>query len=187
MTEPPAADEWDRLIVKMGKLTLAAGYLEVAIIAIVSSVLGRSEEEISGGKWRSNKWWCDKLNEVAPVSWATATEPSLAERLSKIRSLYNRRNRMIHAALGRVGDNSIAGVPAGSVIDLRSYGIGFTSQSGNTWTIGIVGKRRELHEIDDLTEQIHSARRSLVPYMDLADKIKHPAKPFPLPEVGKRL
>jgi hypothetical protein len=40
---------------------------------------------------------------------------------------------------------------------------------------------------DELTENILAARLGLVPYMELADKIKHPAKPFPLPVLGKRL
>src|SRR5262249_36372133 len=141
----------------------------------------------SGGRWRSNRWWCEKLLNVAPPSWVTTTEPPLGARLAHVRELYRRRNGTIHSALGLAADNSIAGVPAGSVVDLRSYGIGFTSQRGNTWTIGIVGNRIRPQDIDDLTEQIHAARRDLVPFMALADEIKHPAKPFPMPELGKRL
>jgi hypothetical protein len=188
MTEPAAAaQEWDQLVVKVGKLTLAAGILEMAIITIACRVLGRREAEVSESRWRSNKWWCEKLLRVAPASWSTATEPPLAARLLHVRELYKRRNRAIHSALGLAADNSIAGVPAGSIVDLRSYGIGFTSQTGNTWAIGIVGKRVRLQDIDDLTEQIHAARLGLVPFMELADRIKHPAKPFPTPEVGGRL
>jgi hypothetical protein len=73
------------------------------------------------------------------------------------------------------------------VIDLRTYGLGFSSNEGNKWTIGVVGKRVELREFDELTEKIRAARLSLVPFMELVDKIKHPARPFPLPELGKRL
>jgi hypothetical protein len=188
MTEPPAVNDWDQLVVAMGKLTLAAGYLEAAIIAIVCGVLGKSEEEVSGtGKWHTNKWWCDKLDKVAPASW-TAKKPTLATCLKNIRELYGRRNRMIHAALGLVADGSVPGAPPGSVIDLRTYGLGFRSnEEGNTWTIGIVAKRVELQELDELTEEIHAARLSLVPYMQLVDKIKHAPKPFPVPELGKRL
>jgi hypothetical protein len=38
-------------VVRMGKLTLAAGYLEAAIIAIVCAILGQSE----GRCWRKGK------------------------------------------------------------------------------------------------------------------------------------
>ena len=184
MTEPPSTNEWDQLVVAMGKLTLAAGYLEVAIIAIVCGILGKSEEEV--GKWRSNKWWCDQLNKIARPSW-TAEEPTLATCLKNIRELYDRRNRMIHAALGLVADGSVPGAPPGSVIDLRAYGLGFRSNEGNTWTIGVVAKRVELQKLDELTAEIHAARLSLVPYMQLVDKIEHAPKPFPVPELGKRL
>jgi hypothetical protein len=94
---------------------------------------------------------------------------------------------MIHAALGVVSHGFIPGVPKGSIIDLRSYGIGFSSRKGNTWTIGHVGKRVHLREIDRLTEDVHKARVGLSPFMELVDKIKHPSRPFPLPEVGKKL
>jgi hypothetical protein len=182
-----AVNEWDQLVIKMGKLTLAAAYLEIAIITIVCGILGESEEEITNGKWPTNKWWCDKLNTVAPASWSTADKQLLATCLSNIRDLYLRRNRMIHAALGIAADGSVPSVPPGSVIDLRTYGLGFSSNEGNKWTIGVVGKRVELREFDELTEKIRAARLSLVPFMELVDKIKHPARPFPLPELGKRL
>jgi hypothetical protein len=188
MTDSPVVNEWDQLVVKMGELTLAAGYLENAIIAIVCGIRGQLEEEISGkDKWRTNKWWCNNLNTVAPASWSTADKQLLATCLSNIRDLYLRRNRMIHAALGIAADGSVPNVPPGSVIDLRTYGLGFSSVEGNKWTIGVVGKRVELREFDELTEKIRAARLSLVPFMELVDKIKHPARPFPMPELGKRL
>lgn len=153
MTEPPSTNEWDQLVVAMGKLTLAAGYLEVAIIAIVCGILGKSEEEV--GKWRSNKWWCDQLNKIARPSW-TAEEPTLATCLKNIRELYDRRNRMIHAALGLVADGSVPGAPPGSVIDLRAYGLGFRSNEGNTWTIGVVAKKSSF-------KNLMSSRRKFTP------------------------
>jgi hypothetical protein len=185
MPNSPIDNQWDQLVVKMGTLTLASGCLEMAVIAIVCGILGKSEDQISGkAKWPSNKWWCDKLHEVAPTSW---DKQSLVTCLTNIRELYKRRNRMIHAALGVVSDASVPGAVAGSVIDLRTYGWGFRSNEGNTCTIGIVGKRFELHELDELTQQIHNARLSLVPFMELADEIRHKASLPPAPELGKRL
>jgi hypothetical protein len=184
MTKPPAPDEWDQLVVKMGTLTLAVGILEMAIIALVCRILGQTEEEIG---IRNNQQWCLKLAKVAPAYWSDDPRADLAKRLTEIRGLYKSRNQMIHAALGIAGDGSVAGAPAGSVIDLRTYGIGFTARKGNTWTIGILGKRFHLHEIDRLIADIHKARLGLVPFMQLVDEIKHPAKPLPLPKLGQRL
>jgi hypothetical protein len=184
MSKPPASDEWDQLVVKMGTLTLAVGYLEMAIISMVCRILGQTEEEIG---IHDNQKWCQKFTKVAPENWSDDQRADVAKRLKKIRQLYTRRNRMIHAALGVVGDGSVAGVPAGSVIDLRTYGIGFTARKDNTWTIGILGKRFHLHEIDRLIADIHNARLGLVPFMELVDKINHPAKPFPMPKLGQRL
>ena len=61
--------------------------------------------------------------------------------LAHIRGLYRRRNELIHTALATAGDNSIPGVPSGAIIDLRSYGVGFTKREGDTWTIGLMAKR----------------------------------------------
>ena len=121
MPKPPAADEWDQLVVKMGTLTLAVGYLEMAIISMVCRILGQTEKEIG---IHDNQQWCQKFTKVAPANWSDDQRADLAKRLKKIRQLYTRRNRMIHAALGVAGDGSVTGVPAGSVIDLRTYGIG---------------------------------------------------------------
>lgn len=185
MTEKPAApDEWDQLVVKIGTLALTVGVLEMAIISMVCRILDQTEEEIG---IRNNSQWCKKFIKVAPASWSDAERADLEKRLGEIRALYRRRNQLIHAALARASDGSIAGVPAGSVIDLRTYGLGFTSQQGNTFTIGIVGKRVHLNEIDQLTAEVHQARLGLVPYMELVDNIRHPAKSFPAPVVGKLL
>jgi hypothetical protein len=177
-------NEWDQLVAKIGALTLAAGYLEMAIIAMVCRILGKSEDEVG---IRSNRKWCEKFQEVAPCSWSDAQKKDLSKRLKTIRNLYLRRNRMIHAALGLVSDGSISGVPPGSIIDLRTYGLGFSKRKGNIWTIGVIGKQFHLQEVDKLVEELHKARVGLSPYMDLVDKIKHPPKPFPMPKLGKLL
>jgi hypothetical protein len=116
--KPPAPDEWDQLVVKMGLLTLAAGLLEMVIIQMVCRILGQTEKEIG---IRSNKLWCEKFIEVAPASWSNDEREDLAKRLKKIRKLYLRRNRMIHAALGIAGDGSIHGVPKDSSADPRHW------------------------------------------------------------------
>lgn len=46
MPQPPVLNEGDHLVTKMGHLTLATGYLEVAIIGIVCRILGKSEDEL---------------------------------------------------------------------------------------------------------------------------------------------
>jgi hypothetical protein len=137
MPKPPAPDEWDQLVVKMGTLTLAAGALEMAIIQMVCRILGQAEEEVG---IRDNNLWCQRFLAVAPASWSDAERKDLAKRLKKIRALYLRRNRMIHAALGIAGEGSIHGVSKGGVIDLRTYGIGWTKRKGNTFTLGDHGK-----------------------------------------------
>jgi hypothetical protein len=186
MTEAASGSEWDQLVNAMGKLTLAAGTLEMAVIAIVCRVVGKTEEEVGGiGKWRSNKWWCDELNKVASNSWPAEERQALPGRLENVRAVYRRRNRLIHAAVGQVADGSIAGVSAGSAIDLRTYGFGFKPIGENAWAIVKVGNRIGPEEIDKLTEEIQAARLSLVPYMKLADQIMHPPKPFPFPVPGK--
>ncbi len=184
MPKSPAINEWDQLVTKMGELTIEAGYLEMAIIAMVCRILGTSEDDLG---IRSNEKWCEKLKEVVPPSWSEAEKEDLSKRLKKIRNLYRGRNRMIHRAVGIVSSGLIPGVPPGSVVDLRTYGIGFTKRRGNTWTIGVVGKRVHLPDIARLTADLRKARLGLVPYMELVDKIKHPPRPFPMPEVGKRL
>jgi hypothetical protein len=184
MPKAPAASEWDQLVTKIGALALAAGHLEMAIISIVCRIVGKTEDEIG---IRSNKLWCEKLREVAPSSWSVVQKEDLSKRLKKIRNLYLRRNRLIHAAVAVAGDASILGVPKGGILDLRTYGIGFSKRKGNTWAIGVIAKRLHLHEIDKLIQDVHNARIGLVPFMEMADTIKHPAKPFPAPTLGKLL
>jgi hypothetical protein len=136
---------------------------------------------------RTNAAWCETLNKAVPQSWSDEQRNNLARRLKKIRKLYLRRNKMVHASLGIANDGSIARVPKGSIVDLRTYGLGFSKRQGNTFTIGIVGKRIHLHEIDRLIDDLHKARVGLAEYMDLIDAIKHPPKPFPTLRVGKLL
>jgi hypothetical protein len=87
----------------------------------------------------------------------------LAKCLSNIRDVYLQRNRLVHAALGIAADDSVPGAPPGSVVDLRTYKLDFRSNEDNErsnednkWTFGIVGKRVELSEFDQLTEKIHA-------------------------------
>jgi hypothetical protein len=183
MPKLPAADEFDQLVVKLGTLALAAASLEVAIIFIVCRILGQTEEETG---IRNNDQWCQKFKEVAPASWPSQLRTDLAKQLKKIRNLYMRRNRLIHASFGIAGDSSIRGVPEGSIVDMRTYGVGFIAQGHNTWTLRIVGKRLHLSQIDRLVEEIRRARFSLVPYLELSDKIKPRSVPLPVPKPGKR-
>lgn len=74
-----------------------------------------------------------------------------------------------------MSNNSIPGIPAGSVIDLRTYGMGFTSWDGKSGTAGM----------DKLIADIHEAQFGFTPYMELVDKIRHPAREFPEPAEGK--
>ena len=174
--EPPAPDDGINSFVKTGTLALAVGTLEMAIISLVCGVLGKTEVEIGIG---TNGGWCRKLNEVAPASWSNTERKDLAKRLQEIRRLYQRRDRLIHAALGVIRDGSIAGVPAGSVIDLRTFGLGYTSRKGNTWTIEVLGERLHLHEIDQLIADVHQARLGLIPHMQLVDQVNRPRQALP--------
>jgi hypothetical protein len=180
----PAPDEWDQLVINVGKLTIATGYLEMAIIAMVCRILGKSESELS--IW-SNDRWCKKLKAVCPTSWSDSEKADLSRQLDDIRKLYKQRSSLIHTALATVSDGSIQGIPPGSIVDLKTVGIGFTQLDSNTWSIGTIGKRVHLHEIEELTDAIVKVRVELAPFLELVDAIKHPAKPFPKPEHGKLL
>ena len=121
------------------------------------------------------------FEKVAPAAW---DKQLLANCLSNIRNVYKHRSRIVHAALGITADDFVTDAPRGSVIDLRTYGFGYRFDEDNKRIFGIVGKRVNLNEFDELTQKIHAARLSLVPFMELADKIKHSPKPFPLPASG---
>jgi hypothetical protein len=76
VSNPPAPNEWDHLVVKMGNLTLAVGSLEMAIITMVCGILGQTEGKL---RIRNNvirranlaltQSWCSR-DHVAPISRA---------------------------------------------------------------------------------------------------------------------
>ena len=167
-------NEWDRLVAKMGLLTLTAGFLEAAIMAMHCKATGKYEEEL---KSRLNKYQRRGLKKaVRSLDWPDDKKADLAKRLSEIAALDERRNALIHLAAGFVSTNSIHGVPAGSTINLRTFGIGVTKREGSSWTIGYVAKTIDIDEIDKLINDINEARLGLIPYMDLVDTITHPPR-----------
>jgi hypothetical protein len=183
MSTTAETDEWDQFVYKIGLLTLAMGTLEAAIMAMHCKATNQREADLES---RLNKAQRDGLKRaVESLDWPDYKKADLARRLSDIAALDKRRNNFIHIAAARVADNSIAGVPAGSVIDGRTYGLGVTSSDGTSWTIGVVAKRIDLTDIDKLFAEINEARLGLVPYMELVDAIKHP--PTPLGEFVDRL
>jgi hypothetical protein len=194
MPESPVLNEGDHLVTTMGNLTLAAGSLEVAIIEIVCRILGKSEDELwnknknKNKKYPpSNKEWCDKLIKAAPPSWSDSERNDLLNILDNIRALYLQRNDLIHAGFAITGDDSIPGIARGSVINWRTYGLGFVGMEENTFELRIIAKKVDLQKIDDLTENIHKARVALLPFWTLADKISHSDKRIRLPAHGKLL
>jgi hypothetical protein len=165
-------NEWNRLIAKIGLLTLTAGLLEAAITAMHCKATGKSDAEFKG-RQRLNGPQRDGLKKaVKSLDWPDNKKAELMTRLSDIAALDMRRNAFIHLAAGIVSNNSLHGVPAGSVIDLRTFGIGVTTEG----TIGLVATKIDLDEIDRLIDDINHARVGLGPYMELVDKIRHPAK-----------
>jgi len=168
-------NEWDRLVAKIGLLTLTAGFLEAAIMAMHSKAAGISEAEL---KSRLNEPQRQGLkNAVRSLDWSDDQKTDLAKRLAEIAALDKRRNALIHLAAGFVSNDSIHGIPPGSVIDLRTYGFGTTNSEGNSGTIGLIATKIDVNQIDKLIGDIQQARLGLVPYMELVDKITHPAKP----------
>jgi hypothetical protein len=183
MSPTESANAWDRFVHKIGLLTLAMGLLEAAIMAMHCKATAQHEGQL---KSRLNRAQRDGLlNAVKLLGWPDDKLANLTKRLSEIDELDKRRNRFVHISAGIVSDDSIPGVPAGAVIDVRTYGIGVTSTNGKSWNIGVLGKKIDLEEIDKLTADIHQARLGLVPFMELVDAIKHP--PLSPPEFIKRL
>jgi hypothetical protein len=158
-------------------LTLTAGLLEAAIMAMHCTATDQSEAEFKP-RQRLNYYQREGLNEaVKALNWPDDKKTDLRNRLCAIAALDTRRNALIHLAAGFVSNNSIHGIPAGSVIDLRTYGFGGISiRKGRSWTIDPVATKIDLNETDKLIEDIQQARLGLVPYMELVDKITHPAK-----------
>src|ERR1019366_6762392 len=105
--------EWDQLVMRMGRLAIATGYLEMAIITMVCRILDRTEDELR--IW-SNDGWCKKLRQVCPPSWSETEKADLSQQLEVIRTLYRQRSKLIHTALGTVSDGAIPGVPPGSIV-----------------------------------------------------------------------
>jgi hypothetical protein len=175
--------EWDQFIMQLGKLAYATGLLEKTLIAMHCRMTGKSEDDLGFEQsYQHRKALEEKVNSM---NWTAAEKADFIMRLSEVRTLSKRRNLFIHIGAGIVSDNSIAGIPAGSVIDLRTYGMGFTSWDGSSGTIGYIAKKIDFQEMDKLTADIHEARVGFGPYMELVDKIEHPAREFPEPAQGK--
>jgi hypothetical protein len=148
------------------------GVLEATVMAMHCRATCQDEEKL---KSRLNGAQREGLKSAAKsLGWPADIQADLEKRLSEIGKLDTRRNRFVHIAAGIVSDDSIDGVPAGSVIDLRTCGIGRTKVDGGTETFGIVAKKIDLVEIDNLVDDIQKARLGLVPYMELVDEIIHP-------------
>jgi hypothetical protein len=179
MTTSP--NEWDRFVAKIGLLTLTAGMLEAAVMAMHCKAANISEREL---KSRLNGPQRDGLKKaVKTLDWPDAKKADLTRRLSEIAVLDKRRNALIHLAAGWVSNHSIEGVPADSIVDLRTYGFGVTKSESSSdgketsWTIGVVAKTVDLNEVDKLIDDLQQAHLGLVPYMELLDTIIHPPKP----------
>ncbi len=159
------------------------GFLELAIISMHCRITGKSEEELELQHGYQHRISLE--SKVKSLNWSADKEKDFIDRLWDVQRLYKRRNKFVHIAAGIVGDDSIPNIPTGSVIDVRSYGLGFSNWDGIRGTIGLVARRIDLAEIDQLIDDINKARLGFVPYMDLVDEIKHPPRPFPEPEEGK--
>jgi hypothetical protein len=175
--------DWDHFIMRLGKLTFSMGLLEMTLIAIHCRMIDKSEQELGLEHAFQHRQALEK--KVKSLGWKAAEEADFIKRLEEVRALSKRRNVFIHIAAGTVSDNSIPGIPAGSVIDLRTYGLGFTHWDGKSGTIGYVARTIDSEEMDKLINDIHEARIGFTPYMDLVDKIRHPAQRFPEPEEGQ--
>jgi hypothetical protein len=175
--------ELDQFIMRLGKLTFAMGLLEMTLIAIHCRMTGKSEEELGLEHAFQHRQALEK--KVKSLRWTAGEEADFIRRLEDVRALSKRRNPFIHIAAGIVSDNSIPKIPAGSVIDLRSYGLGFTRWDGKSGMIGYVARKIDLDEMDKLVDDIHNARIGFTPYMDLVDKIEQPPLRVPEPAEGK--
>jgi hypothetical protein len=175
--------EWDQFLMALGKLAFAMGSLEMTLIAMHCRIAGKSEAELGSEHGFQHRQALEKKVEALP--WASHEKGDFIKRLGEVRSLAKRRNSFIHVAAGIVSNDSIPGIPAGSVIDLRTYGIGFTSWDGQRGNIGYVAKKIDLREMSKLTKDIHEAQLGFTPYMELIDKIESPTREFPEPAEGK--
>lgn len=184
MTDDPViSSQWDQFIMRLGGLTNAMGLLEMALIAMHCRMTGKSEDELGLEHAFQHRQALERA--VKSLHWTAAEKANFIKRLEEVRALAKRRNVFVHIAAGIVSDDSIPGIPAGSVIDLRTYGIGYTRWDEKSGTIGYVAKKIDFDEIDRLIAEIHVARIGFVPYMELVDSISHPPRRFPAPEEGK--
>src|SRR5713101_3370681 len=102
-------NDWDRLVTKIGHLTLAAAFLEAAVMRMHCKATGQSEAEL---KSRLNEHQRKGLKKaVKSLDWPDDKKADLSKRLSEIAALDKRRNGLIHLAAGFVSNNSIHGVP----------------------------------------------------------------------------
>jgi hypothetical protein len=177
------ANEWDQFLMTLGKLAFAMGSLEMTLIAMHCRISGKLEEELGLEHAFQHRQALE--NKVEALPWTAAEKSDFIKRLGEVRVLAKRRNPFIHVAAGIVSDNSIPGIAAGSVIHLRSYGIGFTSWDGQSGNIGYVAKKIDFDEMNKLIEDIREAQLGLTPYMELVDKIESPPREFPEPAEGK--
>src|ERR1700731_3293651 len=98
-------NEWDRFVAKIGLLTLTAGMLEAAVMAMHCKAANKSEGEL---KSRLNGPQRDGLKKaVKPLDWPDEKKADLTRRLSEIAALDKRRNALIHLAAGWVSNHSI--------------------------------------------------------------------------------
>jgi hypothetical protein len=148
------SSEWEQLVAKIGLLTLTAGMLEAAVMAMHCKATNQSEAEL---KLRHNVAQRKGLKKaVKSLDWPDDKKADLSKRLSEIAALDKRRNDFIHLAAGFVSDNSIHGVPAGSAIDLRTYGFAATTTAGTLAPLN-ADQRQSLawpDKNDDLPEQL---------------------------------
>lgn len=168
--------EWDLFVQKIGLLTISMGALEAAIMSMHCRAMGIAESDLKSRLNRDQRRGL--LRAVADLDWPEQQKAELKDRLSAIAALDDRRNGFIHLSTAIVSDDSLPGIPPGSIINLRSYGLGVIVRAPNSATFGFVAERIHLAEIDQLTDEIHQARLGLVPFMELIDKIEHSPQSF---------
>jgi len=177
------SSEWEQFVQKIGLLTISMGALEAAIMSMHCRAIGIAESELKSRLNRDQRKGL--LRAVTGLDWPEAQKAELRDRLKAIAALDDRRNKFIHISVAVVSDDSLPDIPPGSVINLRSYGLGVMARTPNSATFGLVADRIHLAEIDLLTEEIHQARLGLVPFMELIDKIQR--SPQPLEEFHRRI
>src|SRR5229473_2044874 len=95
-------NEWDRLVTKIGLLTLTAGLLEAAVMAMHCKATDQSEAELKSRLNEAQRKGLKKA--VKSLDWPDEKKADLSKRLSEIAALDKRRNALIHLAAGFVSD-----------------------------------------------------------------------------------